>query len=84
MLAFFRLDPGFYKILINAGSHAATINARVLGLVEVKNFEIGLTDADGSSVPKLEKVVFPNKISKKLQGDSGQNLLVKFTLSRQV
>lgn len=79
-----KLEPGFYKILINAGTHAATLNARVLGPIEIKNFEIGLSDADGSSVPKLEKITFPNKCSKILKGDSGQNLLVKFTLSQQV
>lgn len=50
----------------------------------MKSFEIGLSDADGSSAPRLEKVAFQNKLGKKLQGDSGQNLLVKFTLSRPV
>lgn len=79
-----KLEPGFYKILLNVGSHSATLNARVLGPVAVKSFDIGLSDADGSSAPKLEKVNYPNKVSKRLQGDSGQNLLVKFTLSRQV
>lgn len=84
LMDYFRLEPGFYKILLNIGSHSATLNARVLGPVSVKSFDIGLSDADGSSAPKLEKVNYPNKLSKRLQGDSGQNLLVKFTLSRQV
>ncbi|XP_066246189.1 dolichyl-diphosphooligosaccharide--protein glycosyltransferase subunit 2 [Euwallacea similis] len=79
-----KLEPGFYKILLNMGSHSTTVNARVLGPVEVKSFEIGLSDADGSAATKLEKVSYPNKLAKRLQGDSGQNLLVKFSLSRQV
>ncbi|KAL1494878.1 hypothetical protein ABEB36_010394 [Hypothenemus hampei] len=79
-----KLEPGYYKILLNVGSHSTTLNARVLGPVEVKSFEIGLSDADGSSAPHLEKLSYPNLLSKRLQGDSGQNLLVKFTLSRQV
>ncbi|XP_050309559.1 dolichyl-diphosphooligosaccharide--protein glycosyltransferase subunit 2 [Anthonomus grandis grandis] len=79
-----KLEPGYYKILLNAGTHSANLFARVLGPVEVKSFEIGVTDTDGSSAPKLEKVSYPNKLGKKLQGDSSQNLLVKFTLTRPV
>lgn len=79
-----KLEPGYYKILLNAGSHSTTLTARVLGPVEIKIFEIGLSDADGSSAPRLEKISYPNKLGKNLQGDSGQNLLVKFTLSRAV
>ncbi|XP_060518362.1 dolichyl-diphosphooligosaccharide--protein glycosyltransferase subunit 2 [Cylas formicarius] len=79
-----KVEPGHYKIVINAGVHTATVKARVLGSVEVKNFEIGLSDSDGSLAPKMAKLNYPNKLAAKLQGDAGQQLQIKFGLSRPV
>lgn len=79
-----KLDPGYYRVVVNAGSHSSTITTRVLGPVTINSLEIGLSDADGSSVPKLSKLVYPGKLDSKLQADSSQHLLVKFSISRTV
>ncbi|KAJ8920572.1 hypothetical protein NQ315_004711 [Exocentrus adspersus] len=79
-----KLDPGYYRVAINAGSHSATITARILGLLTINSLEIGLTDADGSSAPKLSKLSYPTKLDSALKADSSQHLLVKFSISRPV
>lgn len=79
-----RLEPGYYRIALNAGTHSSTFNARVLGPLSIKSLEIGLTDADGSSAPKLTKLTHPGKLDTKLQADSSQHLIIKFSLSRAV
>lgn len=80
----FRLDPGFYKILLNVGPHSVTFNTKVVGRVQIESCEVGLSDADGSSAPRLEKINYGHSLSSRLNGDSGQKLIIKFTLTRQV
>ncbi|KAJ8982027.1 hypothetical protein NQ317_007737 [Molorchus minor] len=79
-----RLEPGHYRIALNAGSHSAVFAARVLGPVQVNSLEIGLSDADGSSAPKLTQLSLPPTPDSRLQADSSQHLIVKFSSSRSV
>lgn len=79
-----KVDPGSYSIEIAAGSQKTTLKARVLGPVAINSLEIGLSDSDGSSAPKMSKLSHPSKLSSKLQADSSQQLVVKFSLSRPV
>lgn len=78
------LEPGLYKVSLHAGSHTSTLSVRVLGPVNVNSLEIGLGDVDGSSIPKLSKLTYPTKLSSKLQADSSQQLVIKFSISRPV
>lgn len=48
-------EPGFYKIVITAGSVQNTIVTKVLTEVKVENLEIGTADADQTTPPKLSK-----------------------------
>ncbi|KAG5867863.1 hypothetical protein JTB14_000948 [Gonioctena quinquepunctata] len=79
-----KLEPGFYRIVLNAGSHTSTFTARVLGPLTVKSLEIGLSDTDGTSALKLTPITYPGKLSSTLQADSSQHLIVKFSISRTV
>ncbi|CAH1183105.1 unnamed protein product [Phaedon cochleariae] len=78
------VEPGFYRVVLNAGSHSTTFNSRVLGPVTVKSLGIGLSDGDGTSALKLTQLSHPNKLSSNLQADSSQLLVVKFTISHRV
>lgn len=77
-----KLDPGYYKIALLAGTHSTSFNVRVLGPIALKSIEIGLTDAD--SAPKLNTVLHPDKLKATLQADGSQHLVVKFALARVV
>lgn len=79
-----KLDPGYYSVEITAGIEKAILRAKVLGPISINSLEVGLSDADGSSAPKLSKLSHPAKLSTKLQADSSQQLIVKFVLSRPV
>lgn len=79
-----KLEPGHYKISISAGSNSLSIETRVLGPVTIKSLEVGLSDSDGSTMPKLTKLTHPAKLSTTLQADSSQHLVVKFAISRAV
>ncbi|XP_056644247.1 dolichyl-diphosphooligosaccharide--protein glycosyltransferase subunit 2 [Diorhabda sublineata] len=79
-----KLDPGLYKIVINAGSHSSDFVIRALGQLTVKSLEVGISDSDGGAALKLTKLTYKNKLGQLLQADAGQNLIVKFTLSRPV
>lgn len=79
-----KVDPGSYSIEIAAGNEKATLNVKVLGPVAINSFEVGLSDSDGSSAPKTSKLSHPSKLPSKLQADSSQQLMVKFSLSRPV
>lgn len=78
------LEPGHYNVALNAGTHTSVLPVKVLGPITINNLEIGLSDADGSSIPKLTKLSHPSKLSSKLQADSSQQLIVKFSISRTV
>ncbi|KAJ8968706.1 hypothetical protein NQ314_002161, partial [Rhamnusium bicolor] len=79
-----RLEPGYYRIALNAGSHTSTFTVRILGPLNINSLEIGLSDADGSSAPKLSKISYPAALDSKLQADSSQHLIVKFSITRNV
>lgn len=48
-------EPGFYKIVVSAGSVQNIIVSKVLTEVKVENLEIGTADADQTTPPKLSK-----------------------------
>lgn len=79
-----RLEPGQYKISLTAGIHTATLSARVLGPVVLNWLEIGVSDADSTTLPRLTRLQPPAKLSTPLQADSSQQLLVKISLNRIV
>lgn len=79
-----RLEPGQYKISLTAGSHTATLTARVLGPITLNWLEIGVSDADSTTAPRLTRLQLPSKLSAPLQADSSQQLLVKISLNRIV
>lgn len=79
-----KVESGNYNIELTAGSEKATLKAKVLGPVAINSLEVGLSDADGSSAPKMSKLSHPAKLSSKLQADSSQQLIVKFSLSTPV
>lgn len=79
-----RLDPGQYKISLTAGSHTATLTARVLGPVTLNWLEIGVSYADSTTLPRLTRLQPPSKLSSPLQADSSQQLIVKVNLDRIV
>lgn len=79
-----KLDPGLYKVIINAGPQSSDFVIRALGSLTVKSLEIGLSDSDGGAALKLTKLVYRNKLDKPLQADASQNLIIKFSLSRPV
>lgn len=79
-----RLDPGQYKISLTAGSHTAVLTARVLGPVVLNWLEIGISDADSTTLPRLTRLQPSAKLSTNLQADSSQQLLVKISLNRVV
>lgn len=79
-----KLEPGYYRIALMAGTHSTSVNARVLGPISIQSFEIGLEESDGTSAPKLTKLSDPNKLQSNLIADSSQKLIVKFVLTRPV
>lgn len=79
-----KVDPGYYSIALSAGTEKTTLKAKVLGPIAINSLEVGLSDADGSSAPKMSKLSYPSKLSSKLQADSSQQLIVKFSISRPV
>ncbi|KAB0797670.1 hypothetical protein PPYR_08663 [Photinus pyralis] len=79
-----KLDPGHYRVGLTAGSHSAALNVRVLGPVTVQWLEVGLSDSDGTSAPRLTKLQHPSKLTTNLQADSSHHLILRFSLSRPV
>lgn len=75
-----KLDPGYYKVALSAGTNTENVFVRVLGTVSLASVEIGLSDIDGSSPARLSKVNYPSKLNQVLQADSSHQLVVKFTL----
>ncbi|CAK9817517.1 Dolichyl-diphosphooligosaccharide--protein glycosyltransferase subunit 2 [Anthophora plagiata] len=71
---------GFYKISVTAGSVTNTVRVKVLCEVVVDYMEIGTADADQTTQPKLERVLFPEKLSQKVEADSQQKLVMRFLL----
>jgi len=79
-----RLDPDHYQVVLSTGDNTETFNVRVTGPVNLKSFEIGLADIDGTGTPRLSKLEYPNKLSSVLKADSSHLLVVKFLLSRSI
>lgn len=77
-----RLEPGHYKLTLAVGSQSAKITVRVLGQISLNWLEIGLSDVDGTTAPRLTRLQYPSKLSATLQSDSSQQLLAKVSLSR--
>ncbi|CAK9802668.1 Dolichyl-diphosphooligosaccharide--protein glycosyltransferase subunit 2 [Anthophora quadrimaculata] len=73
-------ERGFYKISVTAGSVTNTVRVKVLCKVVVDYMEIGTADADQTTQPKLERVLFPEKLSQKVEADSQQKLVMRFLL----
>lgn len=79
-----RLEPGQYRLGITAGSQSAALTVRVLGPVTLNWLEIGVGDVDGTTMPRLTRLQFPNRLPSALQADSSQQLIAKISLSQKV
>ena len=73
-------ERGFYKISITAGSVTNTVMVKVLCQVAVDYLEIGTGDADQTTQPKLTRVLYPEKLTHKIEADSQQKLVMRFLL----
>lgn len=73
-------ERGFYKISIIAGSVTNIVTVKVLCDVMVDYMEIGTADADQTTQPKLTRILFPEKLSQKIEADSQQKLVMRFLL----
>lgn len=83
-------EPGLYKLSVNAvpikpdprwvGNIGVVLSLKVMCAAVVESFEIGTGDADQSTQPKFEKVVYPNKMTQVIEIDALQKLVIKFTL----
>ncbi|CAD1475018.1 unnamed protein product [Heterotrigona itama] len=74
-------ERGFYKISVTAaGAVTNTVTVKVLCEVAVDHMEIGTADADQTTQPKLTRVLFPEKLSQKIEADSQQKLVMRFLL----
>ncbi|XP_043791142.1 dolichyl-diphosphooligosaccharide--protein glycosyltransferase subunit 2 [Apis laboriosa] len=73
-------ERGFYKISVTAGSVTNTVIVKVLCDVIVDYMEIGTADADQTTQPKLTRILFPEKLSQKIEADSQQKLVMRFLL----
>ncbi|CAD6226330.1 GSCOCG00011876001-RA-CDS [Cotesia congregata] len=79
---FMNIKPhrGFYKVAIQAGSVSTTVTVKVLSEVKLDYLEIGTGDADQTTQSKLIKITYPKKLDHKIEADSQQKLVMKFSL----
>ncbi|XP_074099951.1 oligosaccharide transferase delta subunit [Cotesia typhae] len=79
---FMEIKPnrGFYKVAIQAGSVSTTVAVKVLSEVKLDYLEIGTGDADQTTQSKLIKITYPKKLDHKIEADSQQKLVMKFSL----
>ncbi|XP_075229650.1 oligosaccharide transferase delta subunit isoform X2 [Lycorma delicatula] len=83
-------EPGLYKVSVNAlpsktdarlvGNVGVTLLVKVMCSVAIDSIEVGVADADQTTQPKFERILYTSKLSKKLEVDALQKLIVKFTL----
>ncbi|XP_008550108.1 dolichyl-diphosphooligosaccharide--protein glycosyltransferase subunit 2 [Microplitis demolitor] len=71
---------GFYKVAVLAGSVSTTVTVKVLSEVKLDYLEIGTGDADQTTQSKLVKIDYPKKLDHKIEADSQQKLVMKFSL----
>lgn len=71
---------GIYVIDIVADSYKQTLNVKVLGKVKVSSLEVGVGESDSTSAVQKESAIFPNKLSKVLNADQQQKVLLKTLL----
>lgn len=79
-----RVDPSQYKLALTIGSQSAALTVRVLGPVTLNWLEIGVSDVDGTTAPRLTRLQPSSKLPAPLQADSSQHLIAKISLSRRV
>jgi len=81
---------GFYDVKVTAapakadarltGHEGAVLRVKALGSAAVANAEIGVTDADQSTAPKLTAVEHPKKLSAPLDADHRRKVVFKFVV----
>jgi len=79
---------GFYRVVLSVsgsqstakllGASGAEVEVKVTTMVAVENVELSVADKDQSSVPKANKLQYPNKVS--VEADHHQRLILKFSL----
>jgi len=84
---------GFYRIVLNVatgqttayklvGATGAEVEVKVITRVMVDNVELSVADKDQSSLPKANKLQYPNKLS--VEADPHQRLILKFSVREEV
>ncbi|XKL62653.1 hypothetical protein PGB90_002486 [Kerria lacca] len=87
----FNLTPDFYEftfiVNVNDKNNKKSIvnNEHILPFkytynIKIENFQIGVIDSEQTSSTNLNKLVYPNKLKEKLNVDSQQRLIIKFSL----
>ena len=76
---------GFYVLSVSAngkeiGNAVATLEVKVLVEVGISGAEIGVTDSDQSTAPKMTPVSHPSKMKSTLDADHHQKVVFKFSL----
>lgn len=75
-----KLERGFHKVYVTAGTVTNTIQVKVQSKITLSYLEIGTGDADQTTQPKLTKATFPQKLKTKIEADSQQKLIMRFSL----
>lgn len=84
-------EAGFYKLVISAspakadprlvGTSDATVTVKVLTRIAVEGAELGIADADHSTISKHLRPTFPDLVKETLDADSHQKVWMKFSLT---
>ncbi|KAF0311923.1 Dolichyl-diphosphooligosaccharide--protein glycosyltransferase subunit 2 [Amphibalanus amphitrite] len=81
---------GFYRLVVSAkpskpdarliGNTGAELRVKVLTQMSLENVELGVTDSDQTSAPRMNTVVQHSKLATVLEADVHQKLVLKFTI----
>ncbi|KAK6618090.1 hypothetical protein RUM44_002532 [Polyplax serrata] len=83
-------EKGMYKLQISASLKSpdprvisnigATMAVKVMCTAAIDFIDIGTADADQTTLPKMERVQYPNKLSKIIEVDAQQKILMRFNI----
>ncbi|KAI5711985.1 hypothetical protein M8J76_011083 [Diaphorina citri] len=83
-------EPGSYRFSVSAaptpadtklvGATGSSLSVKVMCWLTLVDASIGTLDTERTTKPKLETITFPNKLSRQLEADSQQRLILQFSL----
>jgi oligosaccharyltransferase complex subunit delta (ribophorin II) len=81
---------GFYAITVSVspqtkdsrliGTSGAEVRVKVTTKVSIENVELGVADKDQSTAPRMTRLQPPNKVTRVLEADHLQRIIMKFQL----